>query len=218
VCTIEAREFKDFIYGEFARIGKAISSPKRIELLDLLTQGPKAVEALAADTKMSIANTSKHLQALLDSRLVAYSRDKNYVIYRLASEQVLMLVLALRGTAEERISDVKLVREGHILRENSISPISLEELGEKLDKNVVTLLDVRPFEEYKHDHLPNALSVPIFELEDHLESLPKDKEIVAYCRGPYCVYATEAVELLKSRGYRATLLDVGINEWKQFQH
>ncbi len=215
---IEAREFKDFIYGEFARIGKAISSPKRIELLDLLTQGPKTVEALAADTKMSIANTSKHLQSLLESNLVDYTKDKNYVIYRLASEQVLMFVLALRGTAEERISDVKLVREGHILRQNSLSPISFEELAEKLNQDTVTLLDVRPFEEYKHGHLPHALSVPISELEHHLDSLSKDKEIVAYCRGPYCVYATEAVEFLKSRGYQATLLDAGINEWKQIQH
>lgn len=215
---IEAREFKDFIYGEFARIGKAISSPKRIELLDLLTQGPKTVEALAADTKMSIANTSKHLQSLLESKLVDYTKDKNYVIYRLASEQVLMFVLALRGTAEDRISDVKLVREGHILRQNSLSPISFEELAEKLNQDTVTLLDVRPFEEYKHGHLPHALSVPISELEHHLDSLSKDKEIVAYCRGPYCVYATEAVEFLKSRGYQATLLDAGINEWKQIQH
>nr|WP_285289114.1 metalloregulator ArsR/SmtB family transcription factor [Bacillus sp. ISL-41] len=218
VFIIESREFKDFIYGEFARIGKAISSPKRIELLDLLTQGPKTVEALATDTKMSIANTSKHLHSLLESKLVNYTKDKNYVVYRLASEQVLMFVLALRGTAEERISNVKLVREGHILRENSLSPISFEELAEKLNQDTVTLLDVRPFEEYKHDHLPHALSVPISELEDHLDSLPKDKEIVAYCRGPYCVYATEAVEFLKSRGYQATLLDAGINEWKQIQH
>lgn len=215
---MEVREFKDFIYGEFARIGKAISSPKRIELLELLTQGPKAVEDLAADTKMSIANTSKHLQSLLEAKLVTYSRDKNYVIYRLASEQVLMFVLALRGTAEERISDLKLIREGHILRENTLSPISFEELADKLKKDAVTLLDVRPFEEYKHAHLPHALSIPISELEAHLESLPKDKEIVAYCRGPYCVYATEAVELLNARGFRATLLDAGINEWKQIQH
>jgi rhodanese-related sulfurtransferase/DNA-binding transcriptional ArsR family regulator len=218
VLNIENREFKDFIYGEFARIGKAISSPKRIELLDLLTQGPKTVESLAVDTKMSIANTSKHLQSLLDSKLVTYSKDKNYVIYRLASEQILMLVLALRGTAEERISDVMLVREDHILRKNSLNPISFEELGEKLKSGTVTLLDVRPFEEYKHGHLPHALSMPISELEDHLDSFPKDKEIVAYCRGPYCVYATEAVELLKSKGYRAKLLDAGINEWKQIQH
>ncbi|WNF24908.1 metalloregulator ArsR/SmtB family transcription factor [Mesobacillus jeotgali] len=215
---IENREFKDFIYGEFARIGKAISSPKRIELLDLLTQGPKTVEALAADTKMSIANTSKHLQTLLESKLVTYSKDKNYVIYRLASEQVLMLVLALRGTAEERNSDVKLVRKDHILKENSLSPITFDELGEKLKSGAVTLLDVRPFEEYKHGHLPYALSMPISELKFQLDSLPKDKEIVAYCRGPYCVYATEAVEFLKSKGYRATLLDAGINEWKQIQH
>jgi rhodanese-related sulfurtransferase/DNA-binding transcriptional ArsR family regulator len=218
VIFIETREFKDFIYGEFARIGKAISSPKRIELLDLLTQGPKTVEALAADTKMSIANTSKHLQSLLESELVKYSKDKNYVIYRLASEQVLNLVLALRGTAEDRILDVNLVREGHILRDNSLSPISFEDLGEKLNQESVSLLDVRPFEEYKHGHLPQALSIPISELEDRLDLLPKDKEIVAYCRGPYCVYATEAVEFLNSRGYRATLLDAGINEWKQIQH
>jgi rhodanese-related sulfurtransferase/DNA-binding transcriptional ArsR family regulator len=215
---IEAREFKDFIYGEFARIGKAISSPKRIELLDLLTQGPKTVEALAADTKMSIANTSKHLQTLLESKLVAFAKDKNYVIYRLASEQVLMFVLALRGTAEERITDVKLVRESHILRENSLSSISIEDLVQKLNKHDVTLLDVRPFEEYRHDHLPHAISVPISELESRLDALPKDKEIVAYCRGPYCVYATEAVELLNSRGFRATLLEAGINEWKQIHH
>ncbi|MDQ0413444.1 MULTISPECIES: ArsR/SmtB family transcription factor [Mesobacillus] len=218
VIYIQAREFKDFVYGEFARIGKAISSPKRIELLDLLTQGPKTVEALAADTQMSIANTSKHLQTLLDAKLVTYSKDKNYVIYRLASEQVLMFVFALRGTAEDRISEVNIVREAHILRENSLSPISFAELAEKMNRNAITLLDVRPMEEYRHDHLPHALSVPISELEDRLDSLPKDKEIVAYCRGPYCVYATEAVELLKAKGFRATLLEAGINEWKQIQH
>ncbi|RID85906.1 ArsR family transcriptional regulator [Mesobacillus zeae] len=215
---MEAREFKDFIYGEFARIGKAISSPKRIELLDLLTQGPKTVETMAADTKMSIANTSKHLQTLLDARLVTNSKDKNYVIYRLASEQVFMFVLALRGTAEDRISDLKLVREDYILRKNALNTISFDELIEKLKKDAVTLLDVRPIEEFNHHHLPQALSVPITELEDNMDLLPKDKEIVAYCRGPFCVYATEAVEILKSRGFRATLLEAGINEWKQIQH
>lgn len=215
---IEAREFKDFVYGEFARIGKAISSPKRIELLDLLTQGPKTVEALASYTQMSIANTSKHLQTLLDVKLVKYSKDKNYVIYQLASEQVLVFVLSLRGTAEDRISEVNLVREGHILRENTLSSISFEELSEKLKSNSVTLLDVRPSDEYEESHLPDALSVPITELEYRLDSLPKDKEIVAYCRGPYCVYATEAVEFLTTKGYRATLLEAGINERKQIQH
>lgn len=129
-----------------------------------------------------------------------------------------MFVLSLRGTAEDRISEVNLVREGHILRENTLSSISFEELSEKLKSNSVTLLDVRPSEEYEHNHLPDALSVPITELEYHLDSLPKDKEVVAYCRGPYCVYATEAVEFLTTKGYRATLLEAGINEWKQIHH
>lgn len=215
---METREFKDFIYGEFARIGKAISSPKRIELLDLLTQGPKSVEALASDTKMSIANTSKHLQTLLEAKLVVFSKDKNYVIYRLASEQVLTFVLALRGTAEDRFSDVSHVREDFILRKNTLMPISFAELTEKLRNNGAMLLDVRPAEEYEAEHLPNALSIPISELEEKIDSLPNDKEFVAYCRGPYCVYATEAVELLRSKGYQASLLEAGINEWKQIHH
>ncbi|MGG5252005.1 ArsR/SmtB family transcription factor [Neobacillus sp. SM06] len=215
---METREFKDFIYGEFSRIGKAISSPKRIELLDLLTQGPKSVEALALDTKMSIANTSKHLQTLLEAKLVIFSKDKNYVIYRLASEQVLAFVFALRGTAEDRISDVSHIREDFILRKNTVKPISFAELTEKLRNNGVMLLDVRPAEEYETEHLPNALSIPISELEEKLDSLPNDKEFVAYCRGPYCVYATEAVELLRSKGYQASLLEAGINEWKQIHH
>lgn len=215
---IEAREFKNKIYAEFSRIGKAISSPKRIELLDLLTQGPKSVETLSHETDMSIANTSKHLQALLEAKLVVFSKDKNYVIYRLASKQIVAFVLALRGTAEERISDVNVLRDKFILRDKSLSPISFEELVAKVDKQSITLLDVRPSNEYEYDHLPNALSIPISELAAQLQNLPKDKEYVAYCRGPYCVYATEAVETLRANGYRATLLEAGVNEWKQLQH
>lgn len=218
VIKIKRREFKDFIYGEFARIGKAISSPKRIELLDLLTQGPKSVELLASETNMSVANTSKHLQSLLEVKLVTYSKDKNYVIYRLASEQVRTLVLALRETAEDRISDLHLVRNDYILRHNSLRPVSFDELMDKFEDHSVLLLDVRPPEEFAFDHLPHALSVPISELAGTIDTLPKEKEIVVYCRGPYCVYATEAVELLRSKGYQASLLEAGVNEWKQFQH
>lgn len=215
---MEAREFKDFIYGEFSRIGKAISSPKRIELLDLLTQGPKSVETLASNASMSVANTSKHLQALLEAKLVTFSKEKNYVIYRLASSQVLTFVLTLRATAEERISDVNFVRKDFILRENSLRPVSFKDLEAKLKSHSVTLLDVRPVEEYTSDHLPDAISVPISELEEVFHLLPKDKEFVAYCRGPYCVYATEAVEFLRAKGFQASLLEAGINEWKQLQH
>lgn len=216
--TLNSREFKDFIYGEFARIGKTLSSPKRIELLDLLTQGPKSVELLASETKMSIANTSKHLQTLLDANLVSFDKEKNYVIYQLASNKVLNLFLALRSTAEDRIAEINYVRSDFILKNNKLDTIQIGELIKKVEEGSITLIDVRPSDEYLADHLPSAISIPISKLEGQLNLLPKDKEIVAYCRGPYCVYATEAVELLRSKGYNASLLESGINEWKQLQH
>ncbi|OHX56376.1 ArsR family transcriptional regulator [Planococcus salinarum] len=214
---MDSREFKDFVYGEFARIGKTLSSPKRIELLDLLTQGPKSVELLALETKMGTANTSKHLQALLDAELVSFSKEKNYVIYELAGDEVMQLVLALRRTAEERIADINIVRNDFILKNNDFDSIRLKDLAEKIKEGSLTLLDVRPIDEYAADHLPSAVSMPLSEIETRLDSLPKDKEVVAYCRGPYCVYATEAVELLRARGYRASLLEAGVNEWKQME-
>lgn len=214
---MDSREFKDFVYGEFARIGKTLSSPKRIELLDLLTQGPKSVELLASETKMGIANTSKHLQALLDAKLVSFAKEKNYVIYELAGDEVMHLVMALRSTAEERIADINIVRNDFILKNDDFDTIELKDLAEKIKEGSITLIDVRPSDEYAADHLPSAVSMPISEVETRLNSLPKDKEIVAYCRGPYCVYATEAVELLRSKGYKASLLESGINEWKQLQ-
>jgi rhodanese-related sulfurtransferase/biotin operon repressor len=215
---LEPREFKDFIYGEFARIGKALSSPKRLELLDLLTQGPKSVEYLATETKMSVANTSKHLQTLLEAKLVTFAKEKNYVIYRLASEKVRNLVLALRKTAEDRIAEINYVRNDFILRKNKLKTITIEDLIKKMEEGSIILIDVRPVDEYESGHIPNSISMPTSELEERLSSLPKEKEIVAYCRGPYCVYATEAVELLRSKGYNALLLEVGVNEWKQIQH
>ncbi|WP_422124640.1 ArsR/SmtB family transcription factor [Planococcus sp. X10-3] len=214
---MNSREFKDFVYGEFARIGKTLSSPKRIELLDLLTQGPKSVELLASETKMGIANTSKHLQALLDSKLVSFAKEKNYVIYELAGEEVMHLVMALRSTAEQRIADINIVRNEFILKNDDFDSIQLEDLAEKIKEGSITLIDVRPIDEYTAEHLPSAVSMPVSEIEERLNLLPKDKEIVAYCRGPYCVYATEAVELLRSKGYKASLLESGINEWKQLQ-
>ncbi|AST90037.1 MULTISPECIES: ArsR/SmtB family transcription factor [Sutcliffiella] len=215
---MNSREFKDFIYGEFARIGKTLSSPKRIELLDLLTQGPKSVELLALETKMSIANTSKHLQTLLDAKLVSFAKEKNYVIYQLACNKVLNLVLALRSTAEDRIAEINYVRNDFILKNNELDTIQIGELIKKVEEGSITLIDVRPSDEYLNDHLPSAISIPISEIEEQLDLLPKDKEVVAYCRGPYCVYATEAVEFLRSKGYNASLLESGINEWKQLQH
>ena len=214
---MNSREFKDFVYGEFARIGKTLSSPKRIELLDLLTQGPKSVESLASETKMGIANTSKHLQALLDAKLVSFAKEKNYVIYELAGDGVMHLVMALRKTAEERIADINIVRHDFILKNEDFNSIGLKDLAEKIKEGSITLIDVRPIDEYAAGHLPSAVSMPISEIEERLNLLPKEKEVVAYCRGPYCVYATEAVELLRSKGYKVSLLESGINEWKQLQ-
>lgn len=214
---MESREFKDFVYGEFARIGKTLSSPKRIEILDLLTQGPKSVELLASETKMGIANTSKHLQALLDAKLVAFAKEKNYVIYELAGDEVMHLVLALRSTAEQQIDDINIIRNDFILKNDEFDRIELKDLAEKIKEGSITLIDVRPAAEFAADHLPSAVSMPISELGERLSLLSKDKEVVAYCRGPYCVYATEAVELLRSEGFKASLLESGVNEWKQLQ-
>ncbi|SES12773.1 ArsR/SmtB family transcription factor [Salipaludibacillus aurantiacus] len=212
---MERREFKDFIYQAFSSIGKTLSSPKRIELLDLLTQGRKSVETLASETDMSVANTSKHLQSLFEAKLVRYTKAKNHVYYELASEEVRNLVLALRKTAEDRISDVNGVRQDYITRKNKLKTVSLADVKTKLDKDAVILIDVRPKDEYGSDHLPGAISVPLAQLEGQLSSLPEDKPVIAYCRGPYCVYATEAVERLQEKGYDAMVLDAGINEWKQ---
>ncbi|HSJ38301.1 MAG TPA: rhodanese-like domain-containing protein, partial [Planococcus sp. (in: firmicutes)] len=180
-------------------------------------QGPKSVELLASETKMGIANTSKHLQALLDAKLVSFAKEKNYVIYELAGDEVMHLVMALRSTAEQRIADINIVRNDFILKNDDFDTIQLKDLADKIKEGSITLIDVRPSDEYAADHLPSAVSMPISEIEVRLNSLPKDKEIVAYCRGPYCVYATEAVELLRSKGYKASLLESGINEWKQLQ-
>ncbi|WP_085506830.1 metalloregulator ArsR/SmtB family transcription factor [Thalassobacillus devorans] len=213
---MDARAFKDTIYSEFTRIGKVLSSPKRIELLDLLSQSPKSVETLSRETKMSIANTSKHLQALLDARLVRYHKEKNFVIYQLANPKVVDLLFTIKSIAEEQIADINILREEFIVRDDSLETMELEEWENRKEEDNYVLIDVRPKAEYLSGHLEGAISIPIDELNEHLKKIPKGKEVVAYCRGPYCVYATEAVELLQSKGYHASRLEAGIHEWNQF--
>lgn len=201
-------EFKDQVYGEVARIGKMMSSPKRIEMLDLLTQSPKTVESLAKESRMSVANASKHLQALLDHKLVKFKKQGNYVIYEIADEEIRVLILSLRMTAESRF------REIGQWRKEVIGPSrNLEEALENVKAGEATLLDVRSSEEYAYGHLPHAISKPIDELRKN-RNVHYDNEVVVYCRGPYCTYAAEAVEILKEQGCRVYLLDAGINEWK----
>lgn len=214
---MDIREYKDNIYNQFSRVGKVLSSPKRLELLDLLSQGPKSVELLAIETKMSVANTSKHLQALLEARLVYFRKEKNFVIYRLADEDVVDLLLAVKAIAEKQLAELNLLRREFIVKPDQLESISLEELIERMDSGNVVIIDVRPHEEYEAGHIEGAMSMPIHELNKHLMDLPRDQQIVAYCRGPYCVYATQAVEFLQSKGYKISRLEAGLHEWRKAQ-
>lgn len=208
------RAFKDRLYEQFARLGKALSSPRRLELLDLLAQGERTVEKLAAETGMSIANTSQHLQALRAARLLEVRRHGTYASYRLADEGVLQLWLALRTVAESRLAEIDHIVERYLQDRKSLQPVTAQELVERMKTGTVVLLDVRPAEEFAASHITEARSVPLAELKARLKEIPKRREIVAYCRGPYCVFADEAVTFLRQRGYRARRLEVGLPEWR----
>ncbi|MHB8403867.1 MAG: ArsR/SmtB family transcription factor [Gammaproteobacteria bacterium] len=208
------RLYKDSIYEQFARIGKAVSAPKRLELLDLLAQGPRTVEALAQQAAVSVANMSRHLQVLRTARLVKAEKKGLYVEYRLADEQVTGFFRALRGLAESRLAEIAQVTHAYLRERGALEAVCGEELLRRVKNGEVTVLDVRPTEEYRAGHIPGALSVPLAELKSHLKELPKNREIVAYCRGPYCVMAIEAVELLRRKGYRAYRMEQGVMEWR----
>jgi rhodanese-related sulfurtransferase len=208
------RSFKDALYTQFARIGHAVSSPKRLELLDLLGQGEKTVEQLAEQSATAVKNTSAHLRALRQARLVETRRDGTYVWYRLADEAVGAFLLTLQALGRHRYAEVREVADSYLERRDTLEPILPEELRRRLNAGDVTLIDVRPRDEFAAGHIPGALSVPVAELADRLRELPKRKEIVAYCRGPYCVMAVTAVELLRRRGYRARRLNESIPAWR----
>jgi rhodanese-related sulfurtransferase len=208
------RRFKTAIYEQFARIGKAISNPARLELLDLLCQGPRTVEALAKEANLGLANTSQHLKALRVARLVEAEKSGLYVTYRLADEQVCQFFRSLRNLAESRLVEVREITREFLAERQGLEPVDREALLARVRAGEVTVLDVRPAEEYRAGHLPGALSVPLKELERRLSELPRDRDIVAYCRGPYCVLAVEAVELLRARGFSAFRLEQGVQDWR----
>jgi rhodanese-related sulfurtransferase/DNA-binding transcriptional ArsR family regulator len=208
------RVFKDALYAQFARIGHAASSPKRLELLDLLGQGEKTVEQLAEHTATAVKSTSAHLRALRQARLVETRRDGTYVWYRLADEAVGAFLLTLQALGRHRYAEVRDVANSYLERRDTLEPIPPEELRRRLKAGDVTLIDVRPSDEFAAGHIPGALSLPVTELGDRVRELPKRKEIVAYCRGPYCVMAVTAVELLRERGYRARRLIESIPSWR----
>jgi rhodanese-related sulfurtransferase/DNA-binding MarR family transcriptional regulator len=205
---------KDALYLQLARIGKGVSSPQRLELLDLLSQGEKPVETLAAQTGLTIKNASAHLRVLRSARLVETRKEARHVYYRLADESVGTFFLALRGLAENRLAEVREVAREHFGGSLDMTPVDRHRLLERVRRGEVTVLDVRPAAEFRAAHLPGARSVPLAELQQMLGSIPRDQEVVAYCRGPYCVMSLEAVELLRAEGYRAVRLEDGVAEWR----
>lgn len=207
------REAKRALFDELARLGKAVASGRRVEVLDILANGPRSVERLAEHLGLSVANTSQHLQVLRRCGLVASRREGTSVIYRLAAPEVFTFLQALRGAASARLSDVERLAEAYLGDEDPEPPLTRSELAAHLRKDDVVVVDVRPREEYAAGHLPGAISIPIDELPKALRRLPKGKEIVAYCRGPYCAYSHTAVALLRRRGYRARRLEDGLPEW-----
>ncbi|HZJ54800.1 MAG TPA: metalloregulator ArsR/SmtB family transcription factor [Myxococcaceae bacterium] len=208
------RRFKDVIYEQFARLGKAIAAPKRLELLDLLCQGPRSVEALAVQAGISVANASHHLQALREARLVDSERKGLRVEYRLADETVGRFFLATRDLAEARLAEVEQVTREYFESRGGMEAVAGVELLRRVRAGEVTVLDVRPREEYRAGHIPGALSIPVGELKGRLKELPKLRDVVAYCRGPYCVMALEAVELLREQGFLAHRMEEGIADWR----
>jgi rhodanese-related sulfurtransferase len=208
------REFKDRLFGQFARIGKALASPKRLEIVDLLAQGERTVEKIARETAMSVASASQHLQVLKAARMVEARREGLYIHYRLADEDVFRTWQAVRALAESRLAELDGVVEAYLQDREELEAVDAAELMERLSDGNVVVRDVRPEEEYRAGHIPGALSVPVDALEAALQTLPRDQEMVAYCRGPYCVFSDEAVAFLRSRGYRARRLRQGLPDWR----
>jgi len=208
------RRFKDAIFEQFARIGKAVSSPKRLELLDILCQGERTVESLAKETGLTVANASQHLQVLRAARLIEAEKMGLYVTYRLADQMVCEFFISMRVLAEKRLAEVEQIKRQFLEGRKGMEPVDRDALLKRVCEGTVTVLDVRPPEEFQAGHIPGAISIPLKELKRRLSKMPSDQEIVAYCRGPYCVLSIQAVELLRKKGFNAVRLEEGIQDWR----
>lgn len=208
------RSIKNHLYEQVARIGKAMASPKRLELIELLCQGEKTVEVLAAQAEISVKLASAHLKELRLARLVETRKDGKYVLYRLASNSVANLWVSLRAEAEERLVELQLALASIVAHGDDLKSLDRESILRKAQTGEVLVLDVRPLDEYASAHLPHARSLPLDELKKRLAELPKNMPVVAYCRGPFCLMAKDAVELLQKKGYRAFHLTDGVAEWR----
>ena len=207
------REFKDQLYAQFARIGKALASPQRLELLDLLAQGERTVEALAEEAALTVANASQHLHVLLGARLVESRKEGLYVYYRLADPAIYSLWQALRTVGEQQLAEIDRLVDTYMHHPEHLEPLSREDLIRRLAAGGAILLDVRPSLEYRQGHITGARSIPVAQMDARLQELDPDQEIIAYCRGPYCVFADEAVTLLRTRGFTARRYVEGYPEW-----
>lgn len=207
---------KDY-FREYALMGKALSNENRLEILSLLMQSKKTVEAIASDTGLSIANTSKHLQVLLKSRLVKNERYKNFIYYRLTDEKIEQLLTTFLEIAQEQIEQRKLVKDTFLGEALDAYTLSIEDMEAKIQNEEILLIDVRPSDEFEAAHIPGAVSVPLEELHELVTSLPQDKTIVAYCRGPHCVMSSEAIEILEGSGRKAVRLAQSVSDWKLYK-
>ncbi|WP_457666069.1 ArsR/SmtB family transcription factor [Thiolapillus sp.] len=210
--------FKKTLFSQFARVAKALSNGHRLELLEFLAQSERSVDALAKLSGLSVANTSQHLQQLRQSGLVSSRKEGQKVIYRISGDDVPPLLNALREVAERHLADVQQLVQSYLTVKDNLEPLPAAELLKRAREGLVTVLDVRPSEEYEAGHVPGAINVPLDELEARLEELDKDQEVVAYCRGPHCVLAFDAVALLRDKGLVATRLDGGLPEWRLEGH
>ena len=205
---------KQRIYEQFSRISKALAAPARLELLDLLLQGERPVDALARATGLSVANASQHLQVLAGARLVDSRREGQRIFYRVADESVEQLWHTLRRTVEARIPELDAVVRDYLVGRDEFEPIDRAELVRRLKAGTVTLIDVRPVEEYEAAHIPGAVSVPLDQISAFAKNVPKRRTIVAYCRGPYCVLSLQAAAALRKRGLTVMRSEDGISEWR----
>lgn len=205
---------KQALFEQVALVARALGSAARLELLDYLAQGERTVDALAGVSGLSVANTSKHLQQLRQAGLVTARRNGLHVHYRMSGDDVLEAIMSLRGLARSRLAEVDRLVASYLASKDDMEPVAADELVARLKDGLVTILDVRPPEEYSQGHVPEAVNIPLSELEKHLDELPRDREVIAYCRGPWCVLSFEAVSRLRKKGYRARRLDGGLPEWR----
>jgi rhodanese-related sulfurtransferase len=212
---MKGREFKDVVFEQFARIAHAFAAPKRLEIIDILAQGERDVDSLAHEGAMTVANASRHLQILKAARLVENRREGVRIFYKLTNDDVFDCWKNLQSIAEKRVAEIREINRLFMEERDSMETISAVELWQRIQNNNVVVLDVRPAYEYEQSHIPKSISMPIAQLKDKISELSRDTEVVAYCRGPYCVLSPEAIAILKKAGIKAIRLEEGLPEWKR---